>query len=238
VLTTGMRACADLAEYARAQRDEPANQEALDAADELASWVNRTGDVTFTDHAWVASAPAERASWAAERTRLAGASDPAAWQAAVDAWAALGCPHRAAYGGWRQAEARLLAGEPPTAVADTLRSSAVVAAGHVPLLAAIRALADRARIPLETPSTPDPRSEGAPYGLTERELLVLRLLVAGRSNGEIGAQLFISRKTASVHVSNILRKLGVSNRAQAAALAERAGLVTTSSTPAATRSST
>jgi DNA-binding NarL/FixJ family response regulator len=74
-----------------------------------------------------------------------------------------------------------------------------------------------------------------PYGLTERELLVLRSLVAGRSNGEIGAELFISRKTASVHVSNILRKLGVSNRAQAAALAERAGLVSTSSTPLAPR---
>ena len=74
-----------------------------------------------------------------------------------------------------------------------------------------------------------------PYGLTEREVLVLRLLVAGRSNGEIGAELFISRKTASVHVSNILRKLGVSNRAQAAALAERAGLVSTSSAPAATQ---
>jgi DNA-binding NarL/FixJ family response regulator len=64
--------------------------------------------------------------------------------------------------------------------------------------------------------------------LTDRELLVLRLLVAGRSNGEIGAELFISRKTASVHVSNILRKLGVSTRVQAAALAERAGLVRTS----------
>ena len=71
-------------------------------------------------------------------------------------------------------------------------------------------------------------ASGVPYRLTDRELLVLQLLVAGRSNGEIGAELFISRKTASVHVSNILRKLGVSNRAQAAALAERAGLVTTS----------
>ena len=68
----------------------------------------------------------------------------------------------------------------------------------------------------------------APYGLTDRELLVLRLLVAGRSNGEIGAELFISRKTASVHVTNILRKLGVSTRVQAAALAERAGLLHTS----------
>jgi DNA-binding NarL/FixJ family response regulator len=56
---------------------------------------------------------------------------------------------------------------------------------------------------------------------------VLRLLAAGRSNGEIGAELFINRKTASVHVSNILRKLGVSNRAQAAALAERAGMLDT-----------
>jgi DNA-binding CsgD family transcriptional regulator/tetratricopeptide (TPR) repeat protein len=239
VLTTGMRACADLAEYARAQRDEPANQEALDAAEELASWVNRTGDVTFTDHAWVASVPAERANWEAERTRLVGASDPAAWQAAADAWVDLGCPHRAGYAGWRHAEARLLAGEAPVAVVDTIRSAAAAAAGHVPLLAAIRAVADRARIRLDTSSTDaEPRSEAAPYGLTERELLVMRLLAAGRSNGEIGVELFISRKTASVHVSNILRKLGVSNRTQAAALAERAGLVTTSSTPAATRSPT
>ena len=76
---------------------------------------------------------------------------------------------------------------------------------------------------------PQSTAEATPYGLTERELLVLRLLVAGRSNGEIGAELFISRKTASVHVSNILRKLGVSTRVQAAALAERAGLLSAAS---------
>ena len=100
------------------------------------------------------------------------------------------------------------------------------------------AFADRARIPLDTAASAAAESpaDTAPYGLTERELLVLRLLVAGRSNGEIGAELFISRKTASVHVSNILRKLGVSNRAQAAALAERAGLVSTSSTSLVPRS--
>jgi DNA-binding NarL/FixJ family response regulator len=56
---------------------------------------------------------------------------------------------------------------------------------------------------------------------------VLRLLAAGRTNPEIGAELYISPKTASVHVSSILRKLGVSGRAQAAALAERAGLLVT-----------
>jgi DNA-binding CsgD family transcriptional regulator len=178
----------------------------------------------------MATIPAARASWEAEHTRLSGASDPAAWQAVADAWAALDCPHRAAYAGWRGAEARLLAGEPPTAVTDMVRTAAAAAAGHAPLLAAIRALAERARIPLATvPADVPPSTVAAtPYGLTERELLVLRLLVAGRSNREIGAELFISRKTASVHVSNILRKLGVSTRVQAAALAERAGLVRTS----------
>jgi ATP/maltotriose-dependent transcriptional regulator MalT len=60
--------------------------------------------------------------------------------------------------------------------------------------------------------------------LTSRELEVLELLAAGRSNGEVGTALFISTKTASVHVSNILAKLGVSSRGEAAALARRAGL--------------
>ena len=63
------------------------------------------------------------------------------------------------------------------------------------------------------------------YGLTDRELTVLRLLAAGRTNPQIGAELYISTSTASVHVSNILRKLGVCSRVQAAALAERAGLL-------------
>ncbi len=54
---------------------------------------------------------------------------------------------------------------------------------------------------------------------------MLRLLAAGRTNAQIGAELYISPKTASVHVSNILRKLNVSGRAQAAATAERAGLL-------------
>jgi DNA-binding NarL/FixJ family response regulator len=61
--------------------------------------------------------------------------------------------------------------------------------------------------------------------LTSRELDVLRLLAAGRTNAQIGAELYISPTTAGVHVGNILRKLGVSGRVQAAALAERAGLL-------------
>ena len=54
---------------------------------------------------------------------------------------------------------------------------------------------------------------------------MLRLLAAGRTNAQIGAELYISQSTASVHVTSILRKLGVSSRVQAAAIAERAGLL-------------
>jgi ATP/maltotriose-dependent transcriptional regulator MalT len=232
LLALGMRACADLAEHARAAREETATQAALAAADDLAAWVHRMADAPFTDHPYVATIPAERNSWNAERSRLTETNDPAAWHTAAAAWAELGCPHRAAYAEWRHAEARLLAGERPTAVSNPLRSAATQATGHAPLLAAIHTLADRARIPLDTTPPPaEPHRKTAPYGLTERELLVLRLLATGRTNNEIGAELFISRKTASVHVSNILRKLGVPTRVQAAALAERAGLVDSPLTP-------
>lgn len=63
----------------------------------------------------------------------------------------------------------------------------------------------------------------ARYGLTDREQEVLALVAAGRSNREIADALYISTKTASVHVTNILRKLGVTNRVQAAAIAHLAG---------------
>ena len=227
LLVVGMRACAELVEQGQARRDEPATRAAVAAAGDLAAWVDRTGGVPFTDHPYVATIPAARANWEAEHTRLSGASDPAAWQAAADAWGALGCRHRAAYAWWRYAEARLLGGDSSAAVAETVRDAAATAAGHAPLLAAIRALAERAHIPLATMPANGPSATvpPTPYGLTEREVAVLRLIVAGRSNRQIGAELFISPKTASVHVTNILRKLGVSTRAQAAALAERAGLV-------------
>jgi DNA-binding NarL/FixJ family response regulator len=84
-------------------------------------------------------------------------------------------------------------------------------------------LAARARLRLEDAvhvKAPEP-SDPLPFGLTTREFEVLRLVIEGRSNGEIGAQLFVSRKTASVHVSNILRKLGATNRIEAAAIARR-----------------
>jgi len=225
-----MRACADLAEQGRARRDQFAAADAAAVADDLAAWVEQMGGAPFTDHPTVATIPAERATWDAERTRVAGRSDPDAWGGTAKAWQDLGCPHRAGYAWWRQAEAQLDAALPAAAAAGALRAAAAAAGGHAPLLAQIHALAERARIPLHAPAAVAPRTPPsaevrARYGLTGRELSVLRLLAAGRTNAQIGAELYISPRTAGVHVTNILRKLGVSSRVQAAALAERAGLL-------------
>ena len=73
-------------------------------------------------------------------------------------------------------------------------------------------------------STPA-RAESAPDALTPRETEILALVADGRSNGEIGKQLFISAKTVSVHVSNILGKLDAASRTEAAAIARRRGLL-------------
>jgi DNA-binding NarL/FixJ family response regulator len=66
--------------------------------------------------------------------------------------------------------------------------------------------------------------EAVRLGLTSREAEVLSLVAVGRTNREIGAELYVSEKTASVHVSNILRKLGVASRIEAAAVAQRVGV--------------
>jgi DNA-binding CsgD family transcriptional regulator len=231
LLSTGMRAAADLAERARARQDDPGSQAAVAAGDDLTSSAAGLGADPFADHPFTAASTAERVTWAAEGRRLAGPADPAAWAAAADAWAGLSWPHRAGYARWRQAQAHLHASQAREA-ADALRAAAALATEHAPLLAEIRKLAVRARITLPAAAPPgsagpqpSPPRPASGYGLTSRELSVLRLLAAGRTNAEIGADLFISPKTASVHVSNILRKLGVSGRVQAATAAERAGLL-------------
>ncbi|MGR8008086.1 helix-turn-helix transcriptional regulator [Streptomyces hypolithicus] len=97
-----------------------------------------------------------------------------------------------------------------------------------PLAESVALLAQRARLPLtQTPACQAPEvpelevSPAASLGLTPREQDVLRLVAAGRSNRQIAGELYISPKTASVHVSNILAKLGVSGRGEAAAVAHR-----------------
>jgi DNA-binding NarL/FixJ family response regulator len=165
-----------------------------------------------------------------ERSRLDGRPDPDRWQAATAAWQALRRPYPAAYAQWRQAEALLVRGEPASQAAEPLRTAHATALqlSAKPLLGEVATLARRARIPLEQPAAPTapaPPSPAQRLGLTERELEVLAYVAAGRSNREIGEALFISGKTASVHISNILRKLGVTSRVQAATAAHRLGLV-------------
>jgi DNA-binding NarL/FixJ family response regulator len=156
----------------------------------------------------------------AERSRLATPS-PALWEAA----AGLAAHDRfaAAYARFRFAEAVLLTRGPRQHAVAALAEAARVAAElkAVPLAADVQALAERARLVLPVPALP---VEVDPDGLTAREAEVLALVGHGRTNAEIAAELFISVKTASVHVSNILRKLGLKSRIQAAAVAQRRGL--------------
>lgn len=98
--------------------------------------------------------------------------------------------------------------------------------GARPVLDEIALLARRARLvlaeyvePVSAQAPVEPRHED--FGLTPRELEVLRGVAAGQSNRQIAVELFISVKTASVHVSNILSKLGVTSRGEAAAFAHR-----------------
>jgi DNA-binding NarL/FixJ family response regulator len=101
--------------------------------------------------------------------------------------------------------------------------------GARPLDSEIQALGRRARLDLTPPagataaaaSVPGPAAQ---LGLTPREVEVLALVAAGRSNSQIAQALFISPKTVGVHVSNILAKLGVAGRVEAAAVAHRLGL--------------
>jgi DNA-binding CsgD family transcriptional regulator len=131
-------------------------------------------------------------------------------------------PHPLAYALLRPGEVQLAAGDRPAA-AEAVREAVEIARrlGAEPLVAEADALARRGRL---EPSRAPAREEADRFGLTEREREVLRLVAEGRSNGQIAGELFISPKTASVHVSNIMGKLGVSGRVAAAAVAHRLGL--------------
>jgi DNA-binding CsgD family transcriptional regulator len=163
----------------------------------------------------------------AERLRRDDAPSAAAWREAVTAWEVAGDAWPLAYARFRLGEA--LCGEGcREEAADPLRAAAADAAslGARPLQDDVQALARRARVPLEDEALPaEPEAVEVPFSLTDREREVLALVAAGRSNGQIATALFISPKTASVHVSNILAKLGVGGRVEAAAVAHRLGLV-------------
>ncbi len=168
--------------------------------------------------AWLARAEAE---W----IRATTGPDAAAWEKAVAAFD-YGDVYELARCQFRYAEALLAADrrEEATAPARTARETAA-RLGAAPLLARLDTLIRRGRLGEQAPVAGD-----LPSPLTAREQDVLRLLALGRSNRQIGEELFITGKTASVHVSNILAKLSAASRTEAVAIAYRQGLITPEAT--------
>lgn len=165
----------------------------------------------------------------AEAAALVDGPDPARWAAIATHWRDLGRPWPLAVADRRLAEDLLRSGAPRAAASAPLAEALEIARRlrAAPLEREIDVLARSARVPLETPDEADDHAEApAPsaFGLTEREREVLALVVEGYSNRRIGEALYMSESTAGVHVSNIIGKLGVANRVEAAAMAVRHGI--------------
>ncbi|MEV0247797.1 AAA family ATPase [Nocardia sp. NPDC050712] len=153
---------------------------------------------------------------------------PAAWRIAVQSWQAVPNPLEQAHALYDCARAELAAGD-RAAAHTALRSAADIAdrLGAKPLAEAIGTAALRARLTLQETASARATAPRT-FGLTTRELEVLRLVAQGLSNRQLAAELFISANTAGVHVSRILTKLSAATRTEAAALAHRHGLLESS----------
>jgi DNA-binding CsgD family transcriptional regulator len=189
-------------------------RERLDAVDSAFS-----NGVVATDNA------AHLAHAAAYFTRIQ-EPDPDAWARAARSWESMSDRWATATARLREAEAAVATGATARAAAalqDAQQSASQLDAR--PLLDEIAAVARRSRLSLERP-TPAVLQKASidQLGLTSREAEVLTHVAVGRTNRQLGEALFISEKTASVHVSNIMRKLGVTSRVDAAAIAQRLGV--------------
>ena len=221
VAMNGLSVEADKADHARAAGDAATLADATAAGRALLERVRADAKQAHGTHlAHDVHVRGRLAKAEAEWTRLQGRSDPARWQAAVDAFA-YGNVYAVARCQWRLAEALAGGGDRERATQAARAAHATATRlGAAPLREALEALARRGRLDLGVALPAQPTLAG----LTPRELEVLRLLVEGRSNRQIAEQLFISDKTASVHVTNLLSKLGVHSRLEAAAMARRLGL--------------
>ncbi len=221
-LAIGCRCEADVAEHARrydhTAEEERANSRARSFVDHMSTLMQRPGPA----EGWKREVGALRLQCDAELLRAGGIGDPTAWATVTAAWDAMNMPYHGAYTRFRQAEAAIVVATERDRVSELLMEAHRVSCslGAAPLQLMIEAFARRCRLEIGTTQL------DLHPALTKREHEVLQRLSAGDTNRQIAAALFISEKTASVHVSNVIRKLGVSNRGQAAALAHRSGLVT------------
>lgn len=231
----GLAAEANRAALGRAIADHTAVDSAVEFGEELFAVATRS----ITEGRGRAGSPGvEARAWyarvLAERSRLIGESDPELWQAAVDAFC-FGDEsdvYETARSRWRLAEALMLAGRRDEAVVQwRLAADVATRLGAAPLLQGLEDLRRRARLVAPIADSDSAGGDASAVtalpdrGLTPRELEVLRLVAEGRTNRQIGAALFISDKTASVHVSNLMAKLGAASRTEAAALGYREGLL-------------
>jgi DNA-binding NarL/FixJ family response regulator len=206
-------------------RDRLARQEPVDL-DAVARDLRRRVDVARADPASASRVAGAELAFAEAMLTLLGDADAGAFAHAVSAAEAIGDVWLAASARLHEADVAATRGDAAQAV-EALRAAYATATtlGARPLVDDVEALARRARIALEAPAVHVlGERDAVALGLTSREAEVLALVAAGRTNREIGAELYVSEKTASVHVSNILRKLGVSSRVEAAAIAQRVGV--------------
>jgi DNA-binding CsgD family transcriptional regulator len=208
------------------RRSDADVEQARAVANELLS---RTWDSIERAVANGATVMPEAAAWQlfaeANHARAHGRSDADQWADAADRFEALTLPHPAAMARFHEADALLRDRGRRQRAAVAARTALATAErlGAAPLTDQIRLLAQRGRLDLaESPEPnvvdPDPLQA---LGISAREAEVLRLLGVGRTNRQIADELYISEKTASVHVTHLLRKLGVANRMEASTIAQR-----------------
>jgi DNA-binding CsgD family transcriptional regulator/tetratricopeptide (TPR) repeat protein len=169
---------------------------------------------------WGTAAFAELVTADAWQRACIGEETLLAWQRARDAWEPTGLGYDLLECTAQLATVAFAEGDRDTgqqALREAWRTSRDMGASG--LTRSMAALARRTRTTLD-----DATSDGAGVGLTRREREVLALVAAGRSNPQISGELYMSRKTASAHVSRILSKLGVASRGEAAAYAWAHGL--------------
>ncbi len=220
LLVIAARAAGDLAERPGAREDAVALLDKVEQARGVEPrWFESRGAEDFIH-------PARQSLYAADRARCHGDADTTTlWREATGACSEAGLVWHEALASYRLAQALLVERRSRTEAAAALRQAARIATdlGAVPILRDVEQLASQAHISLADPAPAPPA--GAPAdplsSLTAREREVLSHLVAGRTYAEIAQALFISEKTVSVHVSNLLRKTGTRSRLEVSDLVRR-----------------